>query len=207
MELTTALPSERTSAFRDRLLAGRVLATSTATIGALLASGGLWLLLLGGSAYYVVAGVGYLVASRWLWRHRAAGAWLVLALLGVTICWALWEVGLDYWAVFPRVLMPAGLALLALVAALRFPGVMHFDERNEGDYRIYAGALEAPLGDGYIAAVVVNRVTGAMWTPREAFRDTSLSCGHRWPSAADALSYAVARALELIRTEPHRLAC
>jgi hypothetical protein len=84
---------------------------------------------------------------------------------------------------------------------------MHFDERNEGDYRIYAGALEAPYGDGYIAAVVVNRVTGAMWTPREAFRDTSISCGHRWPSASDALSYAVARALELIRTEPHRLAC
>jgi hypothetical protein len=85
--------------------------------------------------------------------------------------------------------------------------VMHFDERNEGDYRIYVGALEAPHGDGYIAAVVVNRVSGAMWTPREAFRDTSLSCGHRWPSAADALKYAFARALELIRTEPHRLAC
>lgn len=84
---------------------------------------------------------------------------------------------------------------------------MHFDERNEGDYRIYAGALEAPQGDGYIAAVVVNRVAGAMWTPREAFRDISLSCGHRWPSAADALSYAVAKALEMIRTEPHRLAC
>ena len=33
---------------------------------------------------------------------------------------------------------------------------MHFDERDEGDYRIYAGALEAPRGDGYIAAVVVK---------------------------------------------------
>ena len=28
---------------------------------------------------------------------------------------------------------------------------MHFDERNVGDYKIFAGALEAPRGDGYIA--------------------------------------------------------
>jgi hypothetical protein len=35
---------------------------------------------------------------------------------------------------------------------------MHFDERNEGDYRIYAGALESPHGGGYVAAVVVNRL-------------------------------------------------
>ena len=38
---------------------------------------------------------------------------------------------------------------------------MIFDERSEGDYRIYAGGLEAPQGQGYIAAVVVNRVSGA----------------------------------------------
>ena len=29
---------------------------------------------------------------------------------------------------------------------------MLFDERGDGDYRIYAGALEAPRGHGYIAA-------------------------------------------------------
>ena len=41
MGLTTALPSERTRAFHDGRLAGRVLAPATATIGVLLASGGL----------------------------------------------------------------------------------------------------------------------------------------------------------------------
>ena len=56
---------------------------------------------------------------------------------------------------------------------------MIFDERNEGDYRIYAGALEAPRGQGYIAAVVVNRVRGDGPTPREAYRDDSLACGQK----------------------------
>jgi hypothetical protein len=84
---------------------------------------------------------------------------------------------------------------------------MQFDEINEGDYRIYAGALEAPSGDGFIAAVVVSRLRDGGQSPREAFRDTSLSGGHRWRSARDALSYALARAREVIRTEQHRLAC
>jgi hypothetical protein len=84
---------------------------------------------------------------------------------------------------------------------------MIFDERAEGDYRIYAGALEAPRGQGYIAAVVVNRVRGTASAPREAFRDEALACGHRWVSPDEALSYALNKARELIRREPHRLHC
>jgi hypothetical protein len=83
---------------------------------------------------------------------------------------------------------------------------MHFDERNEGDYRIYAGALESPMGDGYVAAVVVNRMQPDDMQ-REAFRDVSMSGGHRWSTASDALRYAVAKAREVIRTEKQRLAC
>ena len=80
---------------------------------------------------------------------------------------------------------------------------MQFDERVEGHYRIYAGALEGPRGDGYTAAVVVSRVHGA----REAWRDDSLACGHRWASAGDALDYAMTTARELIRTGSKALAC
>ena len=42
-----------------------------------------------------------------LWQRRPAGAWLALSLLIATGAWALWEAGTDYWALFPRVLMPA----------------------------------------------------------------------------------------------------
>ena len=93
---------------------------------------------------------------------------------------------------------------------------MQFDECLEGDYRVFVGAVEARTGDGYIAALVVNRVQppsvagvpgAATSTPREAFRDDSLACGHRWLSPDDAMSYALKQARELIRTRSPVLAC
>jgi hypothetical protein len=84
---------------------------------------------------------------------------------------------------------------------------MRFDESHEGDYRIYVGAVEAPRGDGYIAALVVNRVRGAVGPHKEAFRDDSLACGYRWLSADEAISYAMNRARELIRTRSRMLTC
>jgi len=82
---------------------------------------------------------------------------------------------------------------------------MNLAERDEGEFKIYAGALEGHQGDGYIAAVVVNRVRG-LAVPREIFRDVSLACGHRWAKAEDALSYAIGKGREVVRTEPFRLA-
>ena len=87
---------------------------------------------------------------------------------------------------------------------------MRFQEAHEGDYRIYVGALEAPRGDGYIAAVVVDRVRGetvAHNRKREAYRDDSLACGYRWPSPDEAIHYAMTRARELIRSRSQMLAC
>ena len=84
---------------------------------------------------------------------------------------------------------------------------MIFDDRPEGDYRIYAGALEAPHGHGYLAALVVNRVHGTGGAPREAYRDDSLAGGHRWPCPREALRYALNCARRLIRNEPQRLHC
>lgn len=85
---------------------------------------------------------------------------------------------------------------------------MRFNECHEGDYRIFVGAVEAPRGDGYIAALIVNRVRGEVsGQHREAFRDDSLACGYRWASAGDALDYALERASELIRTQSKALAC
>ena len=83
---------------------------------------------------------------------------------------------------------------------------MQFQEITEGDYRIYAGAVEAPRGEGYIAALVVNRMHGPA-TQREAFRDESVACGHRWRSPDEAISYALTRAREMVRKRSGMLAC
>jgi hypothetical protein len=85
-------------------------------------------------------------------------------------------------------------------------GTMQFEECLEGDYRIFVGAVESTRGDGWIAAVVVNRVMG-MPKQREAWRDDSLACGYRWPSPGAAINYAMNRAREVVRTRPHLLAC
>jgi len=79
---------------------------------------------------------------------------------------------------------------------------MHFQEITEGPYRIYVGALESPIGDGYTAALVV-RHEGAAPGPgaRDAFRDDALACGHRWATADDALSYALRKGRQFIRSQ------
>lgn len=82
-----------------------------ALIGAVLVAGGVDLLRLGGSGYYLVAGLGLLatgilLALRWRW-----GTWIYALTLVLTVLWSLVEVGLDGWALIPRLIAPAVLGL------------------------------------------------------------------------------------------------
>lgn len=71
-------------------------------LGFLTLLGGLWLLVLGGSPYYLMAGL-LLAADAWLlWRRDPRGLWLFAAILAATLAWAVWEVGLDWWRLVPR---------------------------------------------------------------------------------------------------------
>ena len=88
---------------------------------------------------------------------------------------------------------------------------MRFDETREGDYRIFVGAMEAPGGGGYTAALVVERVLLAndfkTRAKAEAFRDDSLAFGYRWPTADAAMAYAMARARDMVRSGSPALNC
>jgi len=65
--------------------------------------GGAVLLWRGGSAYYLIAGVGLLLCAGLVWRgHRAALSVSAALLLG-TVAWSVWEVQLDWWQLLPRV--------------------------------------------------------------------------------------------------------
>jgi hypothetical protein len=90
---------------------------------------------------------------------------------------------------------------------------MQFDECFEGEYRIFVGALDAPRGEGFIAALVVSRIVGGPGDGRpgkrlvrEVFRDDSLACGYRWPTPQAALHYAKNRAREMVRKASPMLA-
>ncbi|MCF3638600.1 glucose/quinate/shikimate family membrane-bound PQQ-dependent dehydrogenase [Rhizobium sp. TRM95111] len=73
-----------------------------ALIGLFLAGGGGWLLSLGGSAYYLVAGIAFLATAFLLRRRSAAALWLYAAVVIGSLLWAVWEVGFDWWQLGPR---------------------------------------------------------------------------------------------------------
>ena len=70
--------------------------------GLYLLIGGVWLVTIGGSPYYIVAGL-VLLAVGWM-IHRGNGfALLLYALLLIgTLIWAVFEAGYDFWALAPR---------------------------------------------------------------------------------------------------------
>lgn len=104
-----------------------VFAAVIVLIGVLLAAGGLWLIVLGGSWYYLPAGLGLLIAGVLMWRTRLTGIWLYWAVFIATVIWAVWEVGFDMWALLPRVLAPA---VLAVIALLFIPVVRRYDRQS-----------------------------------------------------------------------------
>jgi hypothetical protein len=74
---------------------------------------------------------------------------------------------------------------------------MHFQELTEGGFRIYVGALESPIGDGYTAALVVRQAGAA--AGRDAYAEDRLACGHRWATVEDAMSYALRKGRAFVR--------
>jgi len=87
---------------RQRALLSVVTGWVLAVLGVLLGAGGVWLALLGGSWAYIVLGIWLLVSGVLLVRLRRAALGAYAGLLIATLIWALWEVGLDRWALVPR---------------------------------------------------------------------------------------------------------
>ncbi|HEX7814117.1 glucose/quinate/shikimate family membrane-bound PQQ-dependent dehydrogenase [Dyella sp.] len=73
--------------------------------GLLLASGGAWLLRLGGSWYYLVAGLALAVDGVLVVRGRRAALGLYALVMLATAAWAVIEVRLDWWQLVPRLAM------------------------------------------------------------------------------------------------------
>jgi quinoprotein glucose dehydrogenase len=113
---------ESSSAERGRLFP-LVMAIIVGLIGLWLTGFGAYLASLGGSLYYVLAGIGLLAAAVLLYRRNAAALVVYAVVLAGTLIWAIAEVGLDFWQLSPRgnLLMPIAVVLLLpwLTRALR----------------------------------------------------------------------------------------
>jgi len=95
-----------------------------AAVGLALTAGGALLIGEGGSLYYAAAGLLALATAVALAGNRGSALKVYAVLLAGTLVWSLWEVGVDGWALAPRLLGPAvlGALILALpVGAMRLP--------------------------------------------------------------------------------------
>lgn len=80
----------------------RIFATIVLLVAVAFLYGGVRLLMVGGSPYYLLAGVALLASSILLWRGDKLGSRIYGALLAATLLWSLDEVGTDLWALAPR---------------------------------------------------------------------------------------------------------
>ena len=71
-------------------------------LGLILAGGGIWLLTLDGSWYYILAGLGMIVAGALVFKGRRTARSFLAFLLAATLIWSIFEVKFDWWQLLPR---------------------------------------------------------------------------------------------------------
>lgn len=92
-----------------------LLGSAIAAAGAFFLIGGGKLLSLGGSAYFLVAGIALLAAGVLIVRRKYSGAVLFAWFYVATVLWSLWDVGLVFWPLVSRLLaLSVGAAVVAL---------------------------------------------------------------------------------------------
>ncbi|MCO7571505.1 glucose/quinate/shikimate family membrane-bound PQQ-dependent dehydrogenase [Pseudomonas chlororaphis] len=90
-------------------------------MGLALLAGGIKLSMLGGSLYYVVAGIGLTLTGLLLLAGKRAALGLYALVLFASTVWSLWEIGLDWWQLVPRLSLWFALGVVLLLPWFRRP--------------------------------------------------------------------------------------
>lgn len=137
-------------------------------IGGVLALPGIWLVVLGGSWYYLVAGLAFVLTGVLLIQYGPIALWTYALLLVGTLAWALSEGGLDWWPLAARGGVPFLIGLFLLTPMLA--RAMQAEVPGQSGVRAGQWALGAALALFFIASVATwlhdaNRVTGMLPLP------------------------------------------
>ena len=128
-----------------------------ALTGVALALGGLRLATLGGSWYYLIAGVLTVVAGVLLLQRKPQGGAVYLLVVLGTVVWALTEMGTSFWGLVPRL---APVLVLGFVAALCM--------------RVLGGASRQVAVPAAVAQAAVLAVGAAsIFTPHDTIENTA----------------------------------
>jgi quinoprotein glucose dehydrogenase len=90
-------------------------------LGLVMLAGGIKLAQMGGSLYYLIAGVGFALSGILLILARRAAIGLYALFLFASTVWAFWEIGLDWWQLVPRLSLWFVIGLVLLLPAARRP--------------------------------------------------------------------------------------
>jgi len=115
-------------------------------LGALMAVGGGYLAMLGGSWYYLLAGIGLLGVAGLLFARRRAAIWLYAVLLLATLGWTLYEVSFDWWQLAPRIDLWCILGLWL---------ILPFINRYVGHRLVWRDGASGLLGLGLLAGALI----------------------------------------------------
>ncbi|MUO82006.1 membrane-bound PQQ-dependent dehydrogenase, glucose/quinate/shikimate family [Agrobacterium vitis] len=120
-----------------------VTAVVFAVLGLALGGGGGYLLSLGGSPFYLIAGLAFILVALLLLMRKAAALWIYgLFILGC-LGWAIWEVGFDWWQLGTRGGLVIVLGFVLLLPAIRRRlGPLH---RREGGIAASAWPVALPV--------------------------------------------------------------
>ena len=144
----------------------RVYAALLGLIALGLLYGGVLLVGLKGSPYYLVAGIALAASAVLLWRGRRAGLWLYAAIVVVTIGWAFWEVGFSPWALMPRIVawLVVGAWMLVPSFRRRLGGGPHHNAiiAHGARWTSFAVAILAAVAIG----AILHLLTPARFDPR-----------------------------------------
>jgi quinoprotein glucose dehydrogenase len=151
-----------------------------ALIGVALVIGGVQLALLGGSWYYLLAGLALAVSGGLIFTGRVLGAWIYIATFVLTVLWAFSESGLNGWALVPRIVAP--LVLLLFVVGI-LPSLLPVDGKKR---RLQGLAGIATFVVVLGLAVGLTNRSGVQSPVPEAGNtlafDTAAAAGQEWPT-------------------------
>ena len=105
--------------------------------------GGGKLISLGGSWYFFIAGLLTTASAIFVFRKKAFGVWLFALVFVGTLVWAWFDAGWDFWALFSRLMFPAG-----VFAALLFtlPAIRRYQAQSSLVAPAYTGATVVVIG-------------------------------------------------------------
>ena len=90
----------------------------SAIFGLFLLIGGIWLAAIGGSWYYIFAGILFLATAILLQRYKSSALLVYAFLVLASVIWGLWEVGSDFYALAPRLDILGVWGLVLLIPAV-----------------------------------------------------------------------------------------